>query len=169
MQYSKLVTLPAILHLTALAAVLALMGAYVAEYVFRLMPCELCLMQRKPFFAVIALWGLWLMLCRNPQWLRLLLLLMALLMAGNAALALYHSGVEKHWWQGPTECSGGDLATGSLEDIRAQILAAPLVRCDVPAWEFHGITMAALNVLYCGAIALFLLWRLYATPNPART
>jgi disulfide bond formation protein DsbB len=146
---------------------LALAGAYTAEYGFGLLPCDLCLLQRKPFFAVIMLAAISLLtllpiLRAKAAWLqRGLLLLIGLLLLGNAGVALYHTGVEQRWWQGPDSCSGGDIQTGSLEEMRAQILSAPLIRCDVPAWEFHGLTMASLNIIFCGLLALFALWRWY--------
>lgn len=155
------------LLLLGLACILALAGAYTAEYGFGLLPCDLCLMQRKPFFAVIVLAIVGIVL-RKPKAVLVILLMIAVLMLGNSALALYHTGVEQKWWQGPTECSGGDLATGSIEEMRAQIMSAPLVRCDVPAWEFHGVTMASLNIFFCGFLAAFAFWRFYATAQTRR-
>jgi disulfide bond formation protein DsbB len=152
-------------HATTLigAAVAASLGmAYIAEYGFKLLPCELCLMQRKPFFAVLALAAIAFFL-RKPIQRNIILAVMGVLLLGNSGLALYHTGVEQKWWQGPTECSSDEMQTGlSMEEMRAQILAAPLIRCDVPAWEFHGITMASLNIFFCLFLALFSFWSLYA-------
>ncbi len=174
MQFLVALSLRQSLLLLGLSCALALAGAYTAEYGFGLLPCDLCLMQRKPFFAVIGLSFMALLTLHSSlrgkaeAIQKITLLLIALLMLGNSGLALYHTGVEQKWWQGPAECSGGDLATGSIDDIRAQIMAAPLVRCDVPAWEFHGITMASLNIVFCATLALFAFWRVYATTKTTR-
>ncbi|PIR34413.1 MAG: hypothetical protein COV36_00890 [Alphaproteobacteria bacterium CG11_big_fil_rev_8_21_14_0_20_44_7] len=49
-----------------------------------------------------------------------------------------------------------------MEDLRAQILEAPIVRCDEPTWFFLGLSMAGWNVLYSGGLfllALASLWK----------
>ena len=131
----------------AVAASLAM--AYTAEYQFGLLPCELCLLQRKPFFVVLGLVAIGLFLKKSMQR-KVILALIALTLFVNAGIAFYHTGVEQKWWLGPTTCSSEEMQSGlSLEAMRAQIMAAPLIRCDVPAWEFHGLTMASLNVVFC--------------------
>lgn len=148
-------------------AVMASLGmAYLAEYGFKLLPCELCLLQRKPFFAVIAL-ALAALVWRKAIQRKVILALMGVALLANSGIALYHTGVEQKWWQGPTECSADDLKTGqSLEEIRAAVMAAPLIRCDTPAWEFHGITMASMNIFFCLFLSAFAFVSLYAATRP---
>src|SRR6185369_15316291 len=89
------------------AASAAILGtAYVAQFGFGLMPCELCYTQRPPYaltfvFAVLAL-----MPAVDSKSRRLVVLHCAGLFAIVAGLALYHAGVEWHWWQGPTASTG---------------------------------------------------------------
>lgn len=143
------------LPLLGLASALALIGAYTAQYGFGLLPCELCLWQRPAFYAVtgLALLGLFL---KKPKLRRILLGLAGVILLANAGLAFYHTGVEQKWWQGPGECTSDSLQAGlSLDELRAKILATPLIRCDEPAWEFHGLTMASVNVIFCLTLSLF--------------
>lgn len=143
----------------AVAASLAM--AYIAEYQFGLLPCELCLLQRKPFFVVLGLVAIGLFL-KTAMQRKVILALMGITLFINAGIASYHTGVEQKWWQGPTECSAEEMQTGlSVEEMRAQIMAAPLIRCDVPAWEFYGLTMASLNVVFCLVLALASLWSVF--------
>jgi disulfide bond formation protein DsbB len=82
----------------------------------------------------------------------LALLAIAVAMLWNAGLGAYHSGVEWHWWQGPTDCSGAIpnfSAGGSLLD---QINKTRVIRCDEAAWRFLGLSLAGYNVL----VSLFL-------------
>lgn len=111
-------------------------------------PCKLCLWQRWPHGAAVAL-GL-VALVAAPRWLALA---GALAAATTAALGLYHAGVEQGWWPGPDTCTtSGDLG-GSAEDLLNQIMAAPLVRCDEIAWIFAGLSMAAWNAILSLALA----------------
>jgi disulfide bond formation protein DsbB len=76
-------------------------------------------------------------------------------------LALFHSGVEKHWWEGLASCTGGTLQGLSGADLLnpALTIAAP-VRCDEVPWEMIGLSMASWNGL--ASIALMVLWILAA-------
>lgn len=136
--------------LLGLASAGLLTGAYLFEYVGKLPPCEMCLWQRVPHWLIIGL-CLIAFLTRRA---RLLLPLMLLVMLGSAGLGLFHAGVEQHWWQGPAHCTGYNIPT----DITA-IVAAPIVRCDVPAWSLFGISMAGYNALLSLLVALFILWQ----------
>jgi disulfide bond formation protein DsbB len=72
----------------------------------------------------------------------------------GAALGVYHSGVEWHFWAGPADCSGplGDLNSGGslLEQLQSPI---HVVRCDQAAWRFLGVSLAGYNVLISLAMA----------------
>ena len=136
------------------AAALALFGAaaalglaLLAQYGFGLPPCEMCHWQRWPYFAALPLA---LAALRWPS--RLLVGGLAALFALDAAIAIFHAGVEWKWWTGITECSGGGLQATSVEALTAQIMGAPVVRCDEPALVVLGLSMAGWNALYALAL-----------------
>lgn len=132
----------------------SLLLALIAQYGFGLLPCELCILQRWPAALAVVIALASFAFSKKP---RLLLALFLFACLTTAAIALYHTGVEQQWWQGPTSCSG-DGASGaqlSLEELKAQIMAAPLVRCDKPALIVMGfITMASANVVFSLALAV---------------
>jgi len=139
------------LRLGGALVALSLIMALIAQFGFKLLPCDLCILQRYP--AVLAV-GFWLLAEATGKW-RLLLALFLFTCLITAAIALYHTGVEQSWWPGPTHCSG-DGASGaelSLEALTAQIKAAPLIRCDKPAIEVMGITMASANFMFSLVLA----------------
>ena len=75
----------------------------------------------------------------------------------TAGLGVYHTGVERGWWQGPDTCSaGGNIAGVSAEDLLDQILAAPVIRCTDVAWQMFGLSMASWNAAL--SVLLVLLW-----------
>lgn len=122
-------------------------------------PCKLCLWQRWPHGAAIAI-GL-LAALTAARWLPWL---GALAAATTGAIGVYHAGVEQGWWLGPTTCTSGDATTGSTEDLLGRIMTAPLVRCDDIAWSFAGLSMASWNAILSFALAA--LW-IAAARRPA--
>jgi disulfide bond formation protein DsbB len=135
-----------ILLLALLASVGSLALAYIAQYGFGLFPCELCLLQRIPYAVVIVLAALGLATPRHRLW---LVLLVGVAFLTESGIAGYHTAVEKHWVAGPSACTdSGEAAGASLDDFLAKIKKAPIVACDQPAWNFHGVTMACINFVW---------------------
>ena len=146
-------------HLAVILAVslLAIGGALFSQYVGGLQPCELCLLQRWPYYLAIPLAGLGLALFKGGRGAQAVLALCALLFLADAGIAAYHVGVEQHWVQGPTACTGSAGSAKTIEELRAQIMAAQPVRCDEPQFALFGVTMAGWNVaatLFLAGIAL---------------
>ena len=132
-----------------LGSALLLGGAFAFQHLGGMAPCKLCLWQRWPH-AVAVLIGL-LALARGGRLLPLLGMLAAL---SSAAIAGYHTGVERGWLQGPSSCSGDGFGT-SADLLR---LDGPLgvVMCDQVVWQFLGLSMASWNML--ASLALAILW-----------
>ena len=130
-------------------------GALAFQYVGGLAPCEMCVWQRWALVTalLLALLG-WAM-----GHARGVLALAALAVLVGAGIAMFHVGVEQHWWQGITRCAAAP-ATGSTADIMGQIMAQPLVRCDAIAWSLLGISMAGWNAIVSSVIGGTALWRL---------
>lgn len=137
--------------LVALAAAGTLALVLVAQYGFGLPPCEMCHWQRWPYIAALG-FGLGAVLL--PRWRTQLLGLAALSFAITGGIGVFHAGVEWKWWQGLTSCGSTSTAT-SLEDLRAQIMAAPVVRCDEAAIRVLGLSMAGWNALWAAALTIF--------------
>ncbi|HET6521646.1 MAG TPA: disulfide bond formation protein B [Geminicoccaceae bacterium] len=144
-----------------LASALALAAALGFQYLGGLAPCPLCVYQRWPYVAVMALAAATPFAPRP----RALLALCALVLAGNAALAGYHVGVERGWFALPEGCQvAAGAGARTVEELRAMLVErAP--RCDEVAWSLLGLSMAAWN----GAVALGLaLFAAVAAATPRR-
>lgn len=131
-------------------SVLALAVALIGQYAFGLEPCELCLLQRVPF-VVTGLLAVVALLVRNWRLGRALMRAAACAFLFNAGLAFYHVGVEQAWWA--SACSGGAGAI-DVQDLMAALSKPATVSCSEPAWSFYGITMAAMNVVFCLGLSL---------------
>lgn len=144
--------------LAASGAVLA--GALAFEHLGGLAPCILCLWQRWPHAVVVALTLVAVIgLRRWPKAEGTVLMAAGLTLWVGAVLAGYHVGVEQGWWPGPSACGGAGFdPAATAADLRAQLLATPVVRCDEVVWSLFGISMAGYNLLaslLLGALGLY--------------
>ena len=139
--------------LVAAASAGLLLGAYLSQHVGGLAPCPLCLIQRWPHFAVVAL-GLAAALAGGRARAGLLALCAPALLV-SAGYGVYHAGVEQGWFA--SGCAA-PMAGGSIEDIKAQIMAAPLTRCDEVPWSLIGVSLAGWNAIASVLIAALAGW-----------
>jgi disulfide bond formation protein DsbB len=133
-----------ILVLAASVAVLG--GALVSQYWGGLAPCELCVLQRWPWVVSIVISAIGIRVS-NRFALSWVALTLVAVFAVSSALAFYHVGVERHWFAGPSACTGAATAADTVEALKARILGRMPVRCDEPAWSLWGISLAGWNLL----------------------
>ncbi len=76
-------------------------------------------------------------------------------MLAGAGIALFHVGVEQHWWKGLASCTGTISTNQSLGELENQLMATPVIPCDRPAWTMFGVSMAGYNFAYATALGLF--------------
>lgn len=126
------------------ASLAMLAGALFFQYGMGLAPCPLCIWQRSAYAPPILLGLAALVL---PHLARPLVLLAGLAFLVGAGIAGFHVGVELGWWEGFAECSGATGGATSLEELKKQLMSAPLIRCDEVAWSFLGISMAGWNMI----------------------
>lgn len=126
-----------------------LLGAFAFQHIGGMPPCKLCLWQRYPHAAAIIIGAI-------ALWVpgRALPLLGALAALTTFAIGLYHTGVERSWWEGPTTCTSGPIGNLSAKELMAQIMSAPLVRCDEVPWEMFTLSMASWNAIASFGLAL---------------
>ena len=142
-------------RLIALLAPLALLGgAYISQYGFGLVPCEMCWWQRYPHIAALALAIF--AFARPPG--RMALVLAALAITISGLIGLFHAGVEYGWWEGLTACTAPSAGYAGDDPLKA-IFEAPLVRCDVAPWSLAGVSLAGWNFLFslAGALSIAIL------------
>lgn len=126
-------------------------GALVFQY-FGYAPCAMCIWQRWPHGIAIAI-GLLALILKG----RTLPVLGALAAATTSGIGVYHTGVERGWWQGPTSCtsSGQDLGSLSGADLLSVTEAPKIVLCDQVAWEFLTLSMASWNAIFSAVLVGF--------------
>lgn len=143
---------------TLLAAAAAALGtAYTAQLGFGYEPCVLCLYQRIPY-AVIAVLGVSAIFMTQPDRQRLITALSALTFAVSAGIALYHVGVEQHWWTSAAPCGASGAAVSSTEDFLAALQEKPENSCGDIDWTLFGVSMATYNTVISALLAVLSIW-----------
>lgn len=139
-------------QLTTLAAFgsFALLGG---AYVFQAIgypPCQMCFWQRWPHMTAIAIGVLaFIVPSRIWTWLG------AIAAASTSSIGIFHSGVERGYWSGPSSCTGGGLDASSAADLLS-MTGDKLILCDQVSWALLGLSMASWNAVL--SFGLMLLW-----------
>ena len=131
--------LPGLIHLGSLSVVGA---AWIYQW-SGLLPCILCLQQRIPHYALLALLLPTVLLFRFGLYRKLFYVAATLAMGAAVFLAGKHVGVEYGWWQGPMSC-GGLVEKMSSAD---QLFALERPDCSKPTIIWPGLSMATWHLL----------------------
>lgn len=152
--------------LASAGSFLLLAGALASQYVGGLAPCPMCIQQRWPHLAAVAI-GL---IASTIGWRhrRILAGLGGIAALATAGLGAFHAGVEQGWWRGPDACTGGLLASLTTEEAFAQMMQAPLARCDEIAWRF-GLTLAGWNAVISLGLAALWFWTVFRPFAPPQS
>lgn len=142
-----------LIALAGLGSAAMLLAAFGFQYVGGLAPCAMCLWQRWPHAAAMALGAVGLALPHVA-----LAALGALSMAVNAGIALTHTGVERGWWVLNLSCTSGseDLGAMSAADLLNPEIGTGIVMCDEVAWQMFGLSMASWNGI--ASLVLMAIW-----------
>ena len=143
-----------------LIAIGSLSAAWIAQYGFDLMPCKLCLMQRLPYWGIagLSLAAAALRTRRGPY--ALTLVLISATYGIGAAIAAFHSGVERHWWTYESDCTRNQAWDPSMptDQFIDAIRSAPVVPCDEIPWALFGLSFANYNTIFSAFMTVFVLY-----------
>jgi disulfide bond formation protein DsbB len=138
-------------------ALALLLGALGFQYIGGLPPCEMCMWQRWPLLLAIVLAVLaGLSARRGGGVTSMLAWLTVLAVFASGAIGAYQAGVEWHWWQGPSACTGARVVFRGFEGLNAP----GAVRCDLPSFRFLGLSLAGWNAVISCLSALICAVRL---------
>ena len=138
-------------------SLVAISSALIAEFIFDLEPCYMCLKQRHPYYFILVIFILFGMIFP----LRLIWFYLGVQLASIYGLfyAIWHVGIEKKILQGPTSCSVELNANGSAENLKEQIMAKAVISCEDVVWGVFGFSAATINTVLL--ILIFILNAIY--------
>ena len=151
-------------YLLIIISVITITSALIAEYIFNLQPCELCLKQRHPYYIIIVVS---LMIFFIPVFQNLVSYILIQLGAIYGIFySVWHVGVENKLLKGPSGCTAGLSNSLNTADLKEQILNKQVISCDEIVWSFFGISAASLNTMIL--LFIFVINGLYIYLNYAK-
>ena len=133
-----------LIKLILLISIIALISAFFIEYILGHQPCNLCILERIPYFlAIIVI----LLNYKFIEFEKFFILLLTIIFLVSAALSLYHLGIEQGLIHESLVC---DLKSGSnllsKEEILKQ-LQEKSVSCKDVTFKMFGLSLTSYNIL----------------------
>ena len=133
-----------LIKLILLISIIALISAFFIEYILGHQPCNLCILERIPYFlAIIVI----LLNYKFIEFEKLFILFLTIIFLFGTALSLYHLGIEQGFIQESLVC---DLKSGSnllsKEEILKQ-LQEKSVSCKDVTFKMFGLSLTSYNIL----------------------
>lgn len=133
-----------LLKLILLISIIALISAFFIEYILGHQPCNLCILERIPYFlAIIVI----LLNYKFIEFEKFFILFLTILFLFGTVLSLYHLGIEQGLIQESLVC---DLKSGSnlfsKEEILKQ-LQEKSVTCKDVTFKMFGLSLTSYNIL----------------------
>ena len=133
-----------LIKLILLISIIALISAFFIEYILGHLPCNLCILERIPYFlAIIVI----LLNYKFIEFEKFFILFLTIIFLFGTALSLYHLGIEQGLIQESLVC---DLKSGSnllsKEEILRQ-LQEKNVSCKDVTFKMFGLSLTSYNIL----------------------
>ena len=136
-------------NLIFIISIFSLISAYFIEYILGHQPCNLCLIERIPYWLGIILVIINYIFKEHEKSIILSLLLIFIF---SLIISIYHLGIEKNFFQESTLCGLKDaVEIISKEDILRQ-LNEKTISCKDVTFKIFGFSLTAINIV----ISLFL-------------
>jgi len=126
-------------------SIISLAIAYFIEYFLGHKPCNLCLIERIPYFAAVILIS---MVFIVNKFERVFAGSVMLFFIFGAIVSFYHVGIEQGFFSEALVCDLGN-ANNSLakEDLLKQLENNTIVSCKDITFEFLGLSLATINTV----------------------
>jgi disulfide bond formation protein DsbB len=133
-----------LIKLILLISIIALISAFFIEYILGHQPCNLCILERIPYFlAIIVI----LLNYKFIEFEKFFILFLTIIFLFGTVLSLYHLGIEQGLIQESLLC---DLKSGSnllsKEEILKQ-LQEKSVSCKDVTFKMFGLSLTSYNIL----------------------
>tara|TARA_B100000780_G_scaffold227734_1_gene167050 strand:+ start:80 stop:565 length:486 start_codon:yes stop_codon:yes gene_type:complete len=132
-----------IFNLILLFSIFALLAAYFIQYVLKHQPCNLCLIERIPYFFSIIIISIFLF---TKKFEKLSLIILSLTFFSATLIAFYHFGIEQGFIKESLVCNLNNESNNfSKEDLLKQLKLMP-VSCKDVTFKIFGLSLATFNI-----------------------
>jgi disulfide bond formation protein DsbB len=130
-------------------SLIVLIIVFILEYIFKLIPCDMCLVERYPYYALILLSiiAMYLVRIEKAKLRKIIDYVSISAILFGFIYTLRHVGVERGIIKLSTECSGALINTSDKSALLEELNQAALVRCDEATYLFNFISIAESNLI----------------------
>ena len=130
-------------------SLIVLIIVFILEYIFKLIPCDMCLVERYPYYALILLSiiAMYLVRIEKAKLRKIIDYVSISTILFGFFYTLRHVGVERGIIKLTTECSGALINTSDKSVLLEELNQAALVRCDEATYLFNFISIAESNLI----------------------
>ena len=132
-----------IFNLILLFSVFILIAAYFIEYVLKHQPCNLCLIERIPYFFSIIIISICLF---TKKFEKLSLIILSLIFFSATLIAFYHFGIEQGFIKESLVCDLSSASNNLSKDSLLNQLKMMPVSCKDVTFRVFGLSLATFNI-----------------------
>ena len=133
-----------VLNVILFISIFALCSAYFIEYILGYKACNLCLIERLPYFFAILIISLYLFLDRFEKF---IFISLCLIFVSATILSFYHFGIEQGFFKESLVCvSNNEIDNLSKEDLLKEFQKT-VISCKDVEFTLFGLSLATINVI----------------------
>ena len=142
------------LNIILIFSIFALIAAYFIQYILGHKPCNLCLIERIPYFAAVIIISLIFIFNKYEKFFSLIL---GLFFIFGSIISLYHFGIEQGFFSESLVCDlGSNNKTISTQDLLRQ-LEEKTVSCKDVTFKILGFSLATFNTVLSFVLSVIMI------------
>ncbi len=132
------------LNIILFISIFVLISAYFVEYILGYKPCNLCLIERLPYFFSIII----ILLCLTiNKFYKIVFILLTITFAVGTILSFYHFGIEQGFFKESLVCAtNNEINSLSKEDLIKE-LQKEIISCKDVKFTMFGLSLATINTI----------------------
>ena len=134
----------AALNIILFISIFVLISAYFVEYILGYKPCNLCLIERLPYFFAIII----ILLCLTiNKFYKIVFILLTITFAVGTILSFYHFGIEQGFFKESLVCTANNEINSLAKEDLIKELQKKVVSCKDVQFTLLGLSLAIINTI----------------------
>ncbi len=132
------------LNIILFISIFVLTSAYFVEYILGYKPCNLCLIERLPYFFAIII----ILLCLTiNKFYKIVFILLTITFAVGTILSFYHFGIEQGFFKESLVCTANNEINSLVKENLIKELQKKVVSCKDVQFTLLGLSLAIINTI----------------------
>ena len=132
------------LNIILFISIFVLISAYFVEYILGYKPCNLCLIERLPYFFSIII----ILLCLTiNKFYKIVFILLTITFAVGTILSFYHFGIEQGFFKESLVCTTNSEINSLAKEDLIKELQKKVVSCKDVQFTLLGLSLAIINTI----------------------